>query len=177
MSFYIAGVSYDTVSDAMIKLAPTCEECQEPKTHICLERCCTQHVLFCFACDSKCHLTHRTNKLELLFFPKAGVLNPDKEAQDLFSNLLASIQKAKEISNAIIAHNLQLVESYEKNIKEVSLLLESCKQNTWYENLYETVETYIKGKSTLKESKRLFRDGMSKVRREKPLAYNQPSIS
>lgn len=124
MAEYVAGVTYSALENAMVKLAPTCERCGEPKTHICLERCCSDAPLFCNGCEAVCHFCHRTNKLEMVFFNRKSITNPDGYVQKSLRGVLASIKQAKTTSELLIAHNLELIDLYDRNTREINHLLE-----------------------------------------------------
>ena len=163
MAEYIAGMNYELLSEAVLKLAPVCEHCDEPKTHICLEKCCVDHSVFCQLCEVKCHLSHRTNKLELLFFNRKKIQDPDEYIVKSLNDVLGFIHQAKNTVTDLISRYLELSECYDKNIREIQRLLATCDRDAWYDRLYTTVEAYLFGENPLKQAREEFRKGLAKV--------------
>lgn len=64
---YAGGLDFGRLTDQLVRIAPRCLHCGNTMMGICVELCCSQHILFCRDCQHSKHLLHRINDLRVFF--------------------------------------------------------------------------------------------------------------
>lgn len=163
MSQSITEGSTNNIYRALVKLAPKCSICEDPKLSLCTESCCKGiQSLYCWECETELHFAHRTNDLSLLFSSKEKVLDVEKCIANL-SNIGVMMKGHREKSQQIINSHLSLIELYTKELDAVDAEILRLQKGIWYKDASGAIDHLISGTGDTKDTRKKFQAAVAKL--------------